>query len=311
MGRPSCASGFANCDGDANNGCETSLDSVANCGTCRNACPASGGAPVCSARSCNTTCNLSGTLALKVSFQVTWAGNTALAPGSGTVQFWSKFQGTHTGNTFSGNLVMCGLTLPDFVMNPGFGSEQYGLTFANASSFDRVPSGFPTTSAALTLSGASPGATLTLPSTALLIGLTLGSPTAAWPATAANVISTDPDVDGKPALTGTVKTGAAYSFLPVDLGRTVRSDQAYAAARLISSLNGTLTSCTRASGASNMTFDTHILGCRVQGGSRECTTAERDFVDGNRPAFNAGTASFTIVKVADAASCSQVRAAIP
>jgi hypothetical protein len=34
-----CAAGFADCDGDATNGCESSLQGAASCGRCGNACP--------------------------------------------------------------------------------------------------------------------------------------------------------------------------------------------------------------------------------------------------------------------------------
>ncbi len=39
-GYPKCLLGYANCDGDITNGCETPLLDDANCGTCGNACPA-------------------------------------------------------------------------------------------------------------------------------------------------------------------------------------------------------------------------------------------------------------------------------
>ena len=49
-----CQPGFADCDGNPANGCETNTAAdVANCGTCKNAC---GGGQVCSAGICGTTC---------------------------------------------------------------------------------------------------------------------------------------------------------------------------------------------------------------------------------------------------------------
>lgn len=51
-----CDAGFANCDGDVSNGCETALDTVANCGTCGNACPTDAcNSATCSAGACGTT----------------------------------------------------------------------------------------------------------------------------------------------------------------------------------------------------------------------------------------------------------------
>ncbi|MFO0629288.1 MAG: MXAN_6577-like cysteine-rich protein [Polyangiales bacterium] len=52
-----CNSGYGNCDGIAENGCETNLAStVAHCGACRNACTTSvpGLIPVCVQRACGT-----------------------------------------------------------------------------------------------------------------------------------------------------------------------------------------------------------------------------------------------------------------
>lgn len=49
----SCESGYADCDGDATNGCEVNLLSDAgNCGACGNACIAANGTPACSSGTC-------------------------------------------------------------------------------------------------------------------------------------------------------------------------------------------------------------------------------------------------------------------
>jgi hypothetical protein len=47
-----CDSGFANCDGNVSNGCETDLGTVANCGACGNACKAPNATAVCSGGAC-------------------------------------------------------------------------------------------------------------------------------------------------------------------------------------------------------------------------------------------------------------------
>lgn len=48
LGSGSCERGWANCDGDDANGCETNVDaSISNCGTCGNRCTATSGTPVC------------------------------------------------------------------------------------------------------------------------------------------------------------------------------------------------------------------------------------------------------------------------
>jgi hypothetical protein len=53
----SCALGWADCDGDSANGCETPLGTIDDCGACGDACPGiPNGAPVCEAGACATAC---------------------------------------------------------------------------------------------------------------------------------------------------------------------------------------------------------------------------------------------------------------
>ena len=54
----SCSAGFGNCDGNALNGCENTLDSLANCGSCGTACSRANAAASCSGDSCHISiCN--------------------------------------------------------------------------------------------------------------------------------------------------------------------------------------------------------------------------------------------------------------
>jgi hypothetical protein len=51
-----CDDGFANCDGDDSNGCETAVDSISDCGACGRACPATDHAvPGCVGGACAVT----------------------------------------------------------------------------------------------------------------------------------------------------------------------------------------------------------------------------------------------------------------
>jgi hypothetical protein len=56
---PVCAAGYADCDLNPNNGCETQVSSDStNCGACGAACPANGGTPLCIAGQCGiSSCN--------------------------------------------------------------------------------------------------------------------------------------------------------------------------------------------------------------------------------------------------------------
>ena len=52
-----CATGFADCDMDAANGCEADLSSPATCGRCSNTCPTSpGGTASCNSGTCELVC---------------------------------------------------------------------------------------------------------------------------------------------------------------------------------------------------------------------------------------------------------------
>ncbi|MFO0604731.1 MAG: FG-GAP-like repeat-containing protein [Polyangiales bacterium] len=54
----SCNAGFANCDSNATNGCETTLGTPGNCASCGNACPVpTNGAATCASGACGFTCN--------------------------------------------------------------------------------------------------------------------------------------------------------------------------------------------------------------------------------------------------------------
>jgi hypothetical protein len=54
----SCSAGFADCNMNAADGCETNVaTSVSNCGACGNVCSGTNGTPSCTASKCSTTCN--------------------------------------------------------------------------------------------------------------------------------------------------------------------------------------------------------------------------------------------------------------
>jgi hypothetical protein len=55
--RPTCHLGFADCDGDAANGCETGVNGIMNCGACGRTCPAPvNGTATCFRESCGGAC---------------------------------------------------------------------------------------------------------------------------------------------------------------------------------------------------------------------------------------------------------------
>jgi hypothetical protein len=309
---PVCATGFADCDGNPANGCETSTTTTSNCGTCGNACTSDAGAPACNSGTCGTSCDLSGTWAAKVSLQLTWSSSLALAAGSGTMGFWAIVKGAQSGTTIPVTMVPCEITIPDFQSSPAGGNEQYGLTFPN-SLFDHVPAYLPTTSATVSLGGTSPGSTYSVPAVAFLIGLSMTNPTTdAWPSTPEMVTQVDMDQDMKFGVTAPYKSGAPDVLVPVNLSKSARADEAYLASRLVASFSGTIgAGCTSVSGTATVThFDTHLIGCELSGGAGDCTQTDSDFTDSNKPSYATGSATVSLVKIIDAGTCADVRSAL-
>jgi hypothetical protein len=308
---PSCSTGFGDCDSSRPNGCETALDSVSNCGTCGRTCPANGGTPVCNAGVCNTVCNLTGTFALKMSVQGTWPDDQYIASGSGTFQFWMKLQGTHSGTAVAGTLLECGRFVPDFDARTV--NETFGFTHGT-SLFDQVPPYLPTTAVNFALANSSPGASMTLPRCAMQMGARMSDPVnGAWPNAASGLTSVDDDLDGESGVTVAYRGDSGYDYPRT--GGTLgaeRADNPYIASRVSFSLNGTLNSCTQATGSASFThIDTRIFGCSLANSNQECDSGEANFLDQNCLNYTLGSATFTLVKVADGASCAQIRAALP
>ncbi len=54
---PTCSADFADCDGNAANGCETPLATTANCGGCKKTCTNPHGTTACAAGACIPTCD--------------------------------------------------------------------------------------------------------------------------------------------------------------------------------------------------------------------------------------------------------------
>jgi hypothetical protein len=311
MCAPSCSGGFADCDSNLANGCETSTATTTNCGTCNHACTADAGMATCTSGTCGTTCDLSGTWAAKVTIPVTWPTSANIASGSGTMGFWLLVNGTQSGNTIPVTMVPCEVTIPDFSSTPAAGSELYEVAFPT-SLFDHTPSFLPTTSSTVTLGGSSPGSAYTVPSAAFLLGLSMTTPTTdPWPSTPETVTQVDMDQDGHPGVTSAFKTGGGYSLGSVNGLGTVRADKPYLALRIVVSLSATLSGCTGVSGSATVTHvDTHTIGCDITGGGGACTQTQSDFADTNKPTLVPGSAAVSLVKIVNAGTCADVRAAL-
>ncbi|HEX6244180.1 MAG TPA: hypothetical protein VFZ61_24860 [Polyangiales bacterium] len=311
---PSCGAGFADCDSSRANGCETPLDTIANCGACGRTCTADGGTPVCNAGSCATRCELSGTYALRMSVAGSWPTASYITGGNGTFQFWMRLQVTQSGTVLAGTLRECGRYIPPFA------APIVGETYLYAYPLSLFDGDFlPAFPASATLSSAFPGASFTLGPTAVQMGIDMAlAPlsrdpvTAAWPGAASQVPAAnrlDVDRDGRPGVTAEY----ADNYTHPRTGGTLfdpRSDNPYVASRVSFSLSGSLASCSRSTGSANVRYvDTRIYACSLESG--ECSASQADFLDRNSLNYTLGTASYTLVRVTDGASCSAIRAALP
>jgi hypothetical protein len=309
---PTCGTGYGDCDTSRPNGCETALNTITNCGMCGRTCPANGGTAVCNAGVCNTICDLTGTYALKMSVAGSWANATYIRGGSGTFQFWMKLQGTHTGNSIAGTLTECGRYVPDF--SATMVSETYNYGYPN-SLFDG--NFLPSTSTTITLGSSSPGATFALPLSATQMGVNMADPiNGSWPSLASGIaagIRVDMDGDSHPGVSAVYSNAGSLDYPRTSTSfSATRSDQPYVASRVSFSLNGTVTSCTQSSGSGTFThIDTRIFGCRRDTGA-QCSASDANFLDQNCLNYNMpSTATYTLVKVANGASCATIRAALP
>jgi hypothetical protein len=236
------------------------------------------------------------------------------------VNLWALIQGTQSGNSIPATVLPCGLALPDFNGPTIAGSPTFGVSFPNTLFDGTFLTATPST---LTLSSSAPGAALTSSAAASLIGITFANPaTAAWPSLAtAQADEVDTDMDGQVGVTAPSKAGqrnesdsGVYSTIPVGL-LGPETDQLYMALRSVIALNGTLTSCTQASGPATVShLDDHTLGCHLTTGGN-CSTAgnasQAAFVDTNSPTFTVSSATFQAQLLTTTMTCPNVRAALP
>ncbi|MBN1654944.1 MAG: hypothetical protein JXA30_14335 [Deltaproteobacteria bacterium] len=306
-----CNSGFDDCDGLYNNGCETDLNtSLEDCGYCGNACPdnyGDDGAPVCNSGTCGTVCDLNGTFALKVTAAVSWPAATWISAGSGTFYSWTKLQVSQSGNSLSVTIVECEWNTPH--IKSSFYNEWYKINYPT-SLFDSTY--LPSASTTAMLSSSSPGATLNLTAVTMLKGTTTSSGTWAL-GTASSLTSSDMDGDGKPGVTAVYSNSGSDYYPPTSaLIGANRADFVYMATRLAFSLSGTLNGCTGSSGNALVTHvDNRIFGCNRSNSTSDCSSSEGGFLDNNQPNYIADSATYTLVKLADTATCADVRSALP
>lgn len=255
------------------------------------------------------------TLAVHIIMDVTWEAGTATDKGTGQVHLWNRSKLTSNGTTLAGETITCGTVLPDLVLNflgnvAAGGSKvliEIPTTDWDAPTMPKYPSNG-------TLAGWSVGSALSIEPTVVLVGLTMPDPNAAWPASAMGIATVDADSDGKPGMLAVPKSGGGYVQPPTAIGlvgSAPSADNLYLVSRTSVGLTGKTTSCEEQAGPATIKyFDSHVAGCHVKGAT-ECNATQADFIDQSRSIYVATGGSFKSKKIADGATCADVRAALP
>lgn len=255
------------------------------------------------------------TLAVHVILDATWPATTATNMGTGKIHLWNRAKFTANGLMLMGETASCGSVLPPFDLNFAgsvvTGGSKVSIDVPNSVWDTPTIPKFPNSG---TISGWDAGSTIKIVPTVALVGLHMDDPMAAWPMSYTGVMAVDADGDGKPGFTAVPKDGNGFVAPPTALGifgSAPSADKVYLATRTIVQLDGKMDSCTTQSGTAAVTFfDSHVVGCHVKGGA-DCTAAQTDFVDSSRTDYKITGGTFTSKQVADAATCADVRAALP
>jgi hypothetical protein len=240
---------------------------------------------------------------------VSWPAGLASVAGSGELHVWGKAVFTVNGNTLSGTLQACGLTLPPTTLNVLGGGGMIQIEVPNTA-WD-APS-MPRFQFSGSQTGWRVGDTLTY-SYAALVGFTLANgDTAPWPASHTGItMPNDAEGDMNVGLTAVPRSGGNYTLPPTSIAQSSRADQLYIVTRQVTSAMLTRTACDQTAGSATlMHLDNHVLGCRVSGGGA-CSSSEVSFIDNNRAIYQVTGATAETKIVAETATCADVRAALP
>jgi hypothetical protein len=263
---------------------------------------------------------------VKITLAVTWPGQLAGAAGSGTVHIWLRAQNTVSGTAVTSVIQTCESSLPDIPLSGAgqivTGGSKVQIEIPNAV-WDQPT--MPKFNATGTQGGWDPGSPVTTNSTVGLVGLkqtaSWVTPSTAWPSSFSGFSPSDlsdDDGDGKPGITAVATKGNGYVLPPTSLGAfgsAPSADKLYIVSRNAFSLSGTMTSCDTESGTAQVPlFENHVVGCHVSNGS-DCTNggagSQADFVDQSRTVYQVGMATYEGKRLADNATCADVRSALP
>ncbi len=240
---------------------------------------------------------------------VSWPAGLASMRGDGQLHVWGKVVYTANGNTLSGTLQACGISLPPTTLTALGGGGMIQIDVPNdkweAPSMPRFPVDGTQTAWDI-------GATLNF-SYVALIGFTMAdAATAPWPQPYSDITMTnDAEGDMHVGLTAVPRSGGTYTLPPTSILQSARADQLYIVIRQVTSATLTRTACDQASGSATfMYLNNHVVGCHVMGGS-DCVSSDITFIDNNRAIYEITGATAQTKVVADTATCADVRAALP
>ena len=240
---------------------------------------------------------------------VSWPAGTASMRGDGQLHVWGKVVYTASGNTVTGMLQACGISLPATTLTALAGNGMIQIEVPNdaweAPSMPRFPIDVTQTSWDV-------GSTVNLGYTAL-IGFTMADPsTAPWPSSYSDITMTnDAEGDMHVGLTAIPRSDGTNKLPPTSILQMARADQLYIVIRQVTSATLTRTACDRASGPATFAFlNNHVVGCHIMGAS-DCMPNDVNFIDTNRTIYDITSATAETKVVADTATCADVRAALP
>ena len=255
-----------------------------------------------------------GTAANHIVVHVSWPDTLGLTAGEGDMHVWTRADLTFDGNDVTGKVTPCGSIIPALTKSDLAGG---GMVQTEIPDAVWEAASMPTFEVHGTISGFDAGATITMDPVASVVGATLMDPeNDAWPASGAQLTTTDPDGDGQPGILAVPRTDGEFEAPPLDLQGALdtngaRADQVYVATRTAIALAGTRDSCGHAKGTADVSHvDSHVVGCHVKDGA-VCTPEQAKFVDDNQPKFTIKSATYEMVQVPAGASCADVRAALP
>lgn len=261
---------------------------------------------------CADPAALAGTYAVTVDLPTTWAANQFVLAGGGSIRQTVLVALAHDGGqTLSATATVCNLALPPFQAGlPPFMVNNLNPQFQQTT-FDA--GGVPSFAFTTTVEGDR----FTTDVTAFVLGTSFANAaTDPWHATPAVNPADDQDGDGAPGVTATPAPGS--DTYPADgSGFGPRAGKLYLAQRTVFSMQGNNLSCDEAVGVLTLAgpgIESDVVGCGDlsvgfgPAAAPNCDAVQTQFLDDNSPVYQSGGGTFEMRRIADGATCADVRA---